>query len=223
MKTQKILTTATLLTVVILIIGSTVSGAAQSFSERNARAGITIGPGFSAGASMVTDSPEGFKVKPIFAWRVEANTTLPLTEAMNALMTLGVDSRGTKFHLENNSDIYTDWRVTYFSLYPQFSFSGFSLGINLGIPVSASGTSGSRDTEVDLKDVPVMIEPRIGGVIPLMDEEVGWLSLILGGGYCINDFLDVGAGPDASGVSAHLGLRFEFLLPGTERHDAGEE
>ena len=210
---------------VIIIVGATVVAegiSAQDFGDRKARAGLTIGPGFSGGASMIIESAEGWKVKPVFAWRGEASATYPLTTVINAGLSLGVDSRGTRSHHFKIEDLYTDTRVTYFSLVPDFTFSGFSVGFNFGFPLSGWTTYVNGSTsDIDGKELPTLLEAQIGGVIPIVDDDLGWLSLTILGGFTFSELVDYPEPVDTFGdwrhVALQLGLRFEFLIPDTER------
>lgn len=216
---------AGLMSAILLLLLLAPDSSAQEFKDRESRAGLTIGPGFMGGASMIIESRETQKIKPIFAWRAGVHTTYPLNEVISAGLELGVDNRGTREHYFDNSDLYADTRVTYFSLYPNFVFGGFNLGFNLGFPLSASYTlaNGSSIDVSDTDELPLLIEPRIGVTLPLVDVKEGWLSLVFGTGFSFNPLIDY-PGPanivgDWRNVSAHLGMRFEFGIPGTERED----
>lgn len=209
---------------------------AQEFDDREARASLTVGPSIVTGASMTLGSPYGFNLLPVFAWRGGVHATYPLTDVISAGLEVGVDSRGTEVLLTDNSLSFNDTRVTYFSLYPNFVFSGFNLGFNFGFPMSAKTTAyrdlafsispdGTLNGEtLDISDtipVPVLLEARLGAVIPVYDGELGWASIVFGVGYSFTELIDQ---PDQSIIfgnwrtaSAHLGGRFEFAIPGTER------
>ena len=196
---------------------------AQTFSgDRNARAGLTIGPGFATGASMILDSPSGYKIKPVFAWTGEVSTTYPLTDVISSGLSLGIHSRGTRVHHFQNENIYSDTRVLFFTLYPNFTFSGFNLGFNLGLPLSGTETAytgASSDLSSNLLNT--MAELRFGGTIPIADDELGWLSVTILGGYSFSKLVDypdiVETFGDWRNISLQAGFRFEFLIPGTER------
>ncbi len=207
-----------LIAAVVLFVALPTLLDAQAWGDREARRGLTIGPGFQAGASMIQDSPEGFKIKPTFAFRADVHTTYPLVPTVAVGLGLGYDSRGTLLHVHDNDAISGTVKTAYFSIHPHFVFSGFSLGVNFGLPLgdpatSIGGVPGSGSEQ------PVMIEPRIEGIIPLVDDETGWASLVIGGGYSLSPLIDIDA-TDVSGdwhhFSAHLGFRYEFLIPDTQ-------
>ena len=216
---------AGLMSALFLLLLLAPGSSAQEFRDRESRAGLTIGPGFQGGASMIIESRETQKIKPIFAWRAGIHTTYPLNEVISAGLGLGLDNRGTREHVFNNSDLYADTRVMYFSLYPNFVFGGFNLGFNLGFPLSASYTTanGTSTSISDTEDLPLLLEPRVGVTIPLVDVKEGWLSVVFGTGFSFTPLIDYPEPTDFFGdwrnVSAHLGLRFEFGIPGTERED----
>lgn len=202
----------------IWILGS-LNIAAQDWDDREARAALTIGPGFHGGASMILDSPEGFEIKPTFSWKLEAHATYPFTPVISAGLGLGYEKRGTYLHVFDRPSDGKHLRIGYFFLHPHFSFSGFSIGTLFGFPVSEpEGLLGFGSND----DVLTMIEPRIEGIIPLADLEDGWFSLIIGGGYSVTQYFDYPTDDDFFGnwnhVSAYLGMRFEFTVPGTERN-----
>jgi hypothetical protein len=73
-------------------------------------------------------------------------------------------------------------KVSYFGIGPSLNASGFLLGLNIGIPLSASlegDFSGSPDTE----NYATFVEIRIGGMIPVYEDKTGILNINLMGGY----------------------------------------
>lgn len=216
---------------------TSLTATAQEFEDREARAALTVGPSITTGASMILGAPYGFNILPAFAWRAGAHATYPLTDVISAGLEIGADSRGTMVLATDNTLSYTTTRVTYFSFYPNIVFSGFNLGFNFGFPLSANTTtyqdpafSGNFDgslngTSRDISDtipIPVLAEARLGAVIPVYDGELGWASIVLGLGYAFSELVDQ---PDQSNIfgnwsnaSVHLGGRFEFAIPGTERN-----
>lgn len=219
-----------------LMMLTSITANAQNFEGRQARAALTIGPSITTGASMTLSAPYGFKINPVFAWRGGIHTTYPLTDVISAGLEIGADSRGTTVLAADNELSFTTTRVTYFSLHPNIVFSGFNLGFNFGFPLSANAThhttalttqpqeflDGVSQDISDTIPVPVLLEGRLGAVIPVYDGELGWASIVFGVGYAFNELIDQ---PDQVGIfgnwknaSAHLGGRFEFAIPGTERN-----
>ena len=211
---------------VAFVLGSITAHSArgQGFEGRQSRAGLTIGLGGSGGATIIVDAPDLQKISPAFAWRGEVSATYPLTPVIGANLVFGIEGRGVKTYYFDNSMLSTDWKVNYFSLYPSFTFSGFNLGVNFGVPLGATATPYTGIT-ADIADdrVPTMIEPRAGGVIPLVDDKIGWLSLTLLAGYSLTELIEPTVSELNTGnwknASLQLGVRFEFGIPGTERQD----
>lgn len=202
---------------VTFFLGTTLS--AQDWGNRVSRLGLTIGPGFHGGASMIQDSPEGFKIKPTFAWKADVHTTFPLAPTVSVALGLGYDSRGTVLHIHDNANASGTTDMGYFTIHPHFVFSGFSLGTVFGLPIGEGSSSIGGFAGMG-GDPPMMIEPRIEGIISLHDDETGWVSLVIGGGYSLTPMIDVEASEffgDWHHFSAHLGLRYEFLVPDTEQ------
>lgn len=203
--------------------------AQTDYSSRKATSFLTVGLGLAGGASMILDPPEGSKVGPIFAYRITAETGYPLSPSISALLGLGLDNRGTRLRSFANTDVYTDTRVGYFAVTPGFSFSSFYIGMNFGFPMSGGYTSKSgpgaaeqsRDmTDAEFEKVETLLEPRIGAVIPIINNKTGWLSLSVIGGISLNELIDRGevtadAAGDLKMVCGQIGVSYQFSIPGT--------
>lgn len=215
-------------TAVAALVASCLIGAASleaqtDYSNRRATSFLTAGLGFAGGASMTLSPPEGNKVGPIFAWRLTGQAAYPLSPSISAMMELGLDNRGSRERPFNNTDLYTDTHIGYFSINPGFMFSSFYVGMNFGFPVSGSYTNNGGT--VDMSDasfdkLQTIIEPRVGAIIPLMNNKSGWMGLSILGGITLNEIIDRGTvsssdDSDYHLVSAHLGLFYQFSIPGT--------
>jgi hypothetical protein len=217
-----------------LFITATSNSSAQTdYSNRLATSSLTVGPTTIFGASMIIDPAKGSKVSPIFSYKLSADATFPLTPVISAGLGLGYESRGTKIRAESNADIFTTTRLSYFTIYPNFGFSSFRIGLNMGLPLGGSFTSkfGAGTTEVvsDLTSsqqdsVEFLLEPRIGATVVLMEDKTGWLGLVISAGFSLNEMVnrgDVSAlGEDAGDfhmVSGHIGVTYQFTIPGTKR------
>ena len=199
----------------VLLVGS---AHAQTDYRTKATGMLTVGAGFAGGASLTLEPQEGEKVKPLFAWRLSADATYPLNPTVGAMLSLGLDSRGFRTHAHDNDDDYRDARLMYFSIFPAFKFSAFTLGVNFGLPMSATSTEETgTETDIDSDDVNTLIEPRLGVVIPVLDEDIGWLGITLGGGISVGDVVEPIANTEMSNqmVSGHLGLTWQFGIKGT--------
>lgn len=193
--------------------------AQTDYSNRRATSFLSIGPGFAGGASLAVDPPTGYKVGPVFSWRGTAEVAYPLSPSISAMMSLGYDSRGTAIEDANGTSLY-DTRTGYFSIQPGFVFSGFYIGMNFGFPMSGSVTTPDGTTtsftDAQLETVESVLEPRLGGVFTLINDKSGWLAMTVTGGYDLNEAKDPnGAVSFGKMVSAHLGVFYQFTIPGT--------
>lgn len=211
------------LLVLLVLFGAVTTASAQTDYRTKATGMLSVGIGFSGGASMAIEPPDGAKYKPSFAWRLTADGTYPLNPTVAAMLSLGLDSRGWRTHPTDDESSWSDFSVSYFSIYPAFRFSAFTLGLNIGFPMSASSSYYTGVTE-DFDEsrgssLQTMIEPRLGVVIPVVDEDIGWLGLTLGGGIALAPPYEV---PDNAPfndqmVSGHLGFTWQFGIKGTGR------
>ncbi len=202
--------------------------AQSDYSNRLATSYLTAGVGFAGGASMTLDPPLGLKVAPQFSYRITAETAYPLSPSISAMLGLGLDNRSYKVRNESNTDFYTTTHGTYFSVTPGFSFSAFYVGMNFGFPMSGSYSvkAGSADevttdmSDADFSKQLTLVEPRIGAVIPLMNNKTGWLSLSVIGSITLGEVIDRPAtsadnAGDYTMVTGMIGLSYQFSIPGT--------
>ena len=210
-----------LLFVLIAGVLSVATATAQTDYRTKSSGMLTIGAGFAGGASVILEPPPGSKTKPVFAMRLTADVTFPLNPTVATMLSLGLDSRGWRLHPHDASDAWTDTKISYFSIYPAFKFSAFTLGVNFGFPMGASTVNAAGQehdfTDAESNDLQTMVEPRLGVVIPVVDEDIGWLGLTLGGGVTVSDAVKVPSGAEVNfqTVSGHLGLTWQFGIKGT--------
>jgi len=116
------------------------------------------------------------------------------------------------------------YRAGYFFVEPGFGLSAFRLSLNVGLPMSLSMpdptglTTGSVTGSTDL--LATIIEPRIGAHLVLMENKEWWLGLQIDAGYSVNKFFkdvpdDFKGIESGNMVTAHLGLSWQFAIPGT--------
>ncbi|MCC7437802.1 MAG: hypothetical protein IT211_04830 [Armatimonadetes bacterium] len=195
-----------------------------NYSKRKATRNYSVGVGIAGGAGMIISPPDGLKVGPLLATRFGVDASLPVSGTVTPMLSLGLDNRGTELHAESNSDAYTLTKTSYFYLTPGITFSSFYLGLNIGLPMGGA-TELANGTSIDFSDADkdkmlTVLEPRIGAVIPVVDEEIGWLGIVFSGGYNLNPMFDYQEDlPDNAGnfqsVSAHLGITWQFAIPNT--------
>lgn len=195
---------------------------------------LSIGAGFGGGASMLLDPADNWKVTPVFAWRATVDASYPITDVIGAWLSLGLDRRGGEFYWYDDKELRERRMVNYFTLTPGINFRGLVLGVNLGFPMGGSRTyqNGAEDGERTLELDPdadglnMLIEPRIWGEIPVLDEEIGWLGIMVGAGYALSDMSErrdfmpgeiPGRTFSSNTASVHLGVVWMFGIPGTAR------
>jgi hypothetical protein len=226
--------------VVLLLAGASLQ-AQTNYSYQKASARMTAGAWVEGGISFdpnVEITEEAFTPELGFAFRASASVTYPFTSSIFGTLNLGLDSRSGIHRSSKNDDIRHGVKLSYFSIFPAVRFSAFILGVNIGLPMS--GTSISRldsslpETEVDIESVGgklnTMIEPRIGAILTLMDEQSGWLGLSIMAGYPVNNLVE-SVFDDINIISpvvtvttetrethiptVQLGLTYQFAIPGT--------
>ena len=171
----------------------------------------------------------------MFAWHGGADISYPLTPVITASLGLGLDHRAVEFHWQDYASASEERAIDYFYLAPGFQFSAFYLGLNIGFPVagvrkwtnSVDAATHSAELDNTADKLNVMMEPRIGAIIPLLEKEVGWLGLTIEAGYNLNDLSDeptFAPGPLQGGsislqtATLMMGVTWQFGIPGTNRN-----
>lgn len=99
----------------------------------------------------------------------------------------------------------------YLTLGPSLFMSGFVVGLNFGLPMSAE----SDGKELKTDDLGMMAEVRLGGMFPLLDSPVGRLNLVVNLGYMFSGTHKSGkysAADDFIPVPASVSLGFNYLF-----------
>jgi hypothetical protein len=205
--------------------------AQTDYSTSKATSYLTIGPSFSGGASMIFSPPEGSKVVPLFAWRGAADATYPLSPSIGAALGLGFEARSFRLRSPEDADSYTNTHYSYFMINPGFRFAAFYVGVNFGFPMSGSFASkagtveSSRDmTTAEFDSTNVLIEPKVGAVVEIMNDKTGWLGLTIMGTVSVSelakrgDVSSIDNAGDFHAVSGQIGLTYQFAIPGTKHH-----
>jgi hypothetical protein len=203
---------------------------AQSAPAASASAwALTAGPYFVCGPSLHLGAPADETIGSVFAFRIGVAARFPLAEHLAGTLDMGCDSRGIDRLSAGNEAVHTVTRVGYFTFTPGFAISSFWFGLNLGIPLAASQTvtAGSTHRSVSLSGdefnaVEYLIEPRIGATVTVFDQPRGRLDLMLGAGMTLNAIAlgDAAARDDSTArgdfrmVTGHIGLSYQFVLPG---------
>jgi len=217
---------------VLLVTASLALHAQSEYGNRTSTTALSIGLAFAAGASVSVEAPESWKTDPLFAWRLGVDASYPMTPAIAASLGVGIDSRAIEFHWHNDRAMWEQRRVDYLYVAPGLQFSAFYLGLNVGFPIAgirhwqSSADAGERsvDLETDADHLLFMVEPRLGAVIPVLEQEIGWLGLTLQAGYNINDMSEspeftpgsvAASTTSTQTTSIHFGVTWQFGVPGT--------
>jgi hypothetical protein len=218
--------TLLILTIVVLLTTgfSQFLHAQTDYSSRKATSRLGVGAGASIGIALPTGGslPDSIEAAPGFAFRGGINITYPITRTFGVLFNGGLDMRsiGKKVSGQSNSQSYG---VSYLFLEPGVSVSAFRLSLNIGLPSSLT-LPDSGFVPATKEDLEMMLEPRIGATLVLMDEKEWWLGLNVDVGLALNKLYkdnriaelvlekDV---PAMSMLSAHLGVTWQYGIPGT--------
>jgi hypothetical protein len=213
----------------LLLSGLFFSSGAQAqtdYSARKASSRLSIGAGAALGVALpagvtFADSSDA---APGVSYRLSVDIHYPLTRSFAAFVSAGIDNRGIGKRPKGKNDNLI-YRGNYFFIEPGVSFSAFRLSVNIGLPTGLSEPQENATGVAENRDYPgehlhTLIEPRVGGILVLMDTKDAWLGLQIGAGFALNKFYaDEFAIPDdipsAKMFSAHLGLTYQFAIPGT--------
>lgn len=202
---------------------------------------LTIGLGGSYGYNLATNTPPtGTKVAYLPGFRANVDATLPINSLLGFGLSVGLDNRSTGVYDVLDENLKINSNLSYLSVFPFLKISTLVVGVNFGIPKSNKleanqlllGNQTYELNSTDMENVEMMIEPRLGALAPLIDEEFGWLGLTFSLGYCVNKMYKSNATTpmtqlienskyfDGSLASAHLGLTWQFRVPIYERSRA---
>ena len=79
-------------------------------------------------------------------------------------------------------------KYSYFSVAPSLQYSYFLLGLNVGIPIRWSIRNSSKSVDFSSsygEDMVTNYEFRVGGVFPIIQNEMGRLNVFVIGGYML--------------------------------------
>ena len=100
---------------------------------------LEVGPFFTAGLSIFQgDVPDGAKTDVHFAFSGGALAMYSFHPHWGFGLALGYESRGMYFHEQANDTINETIGLNYLSIRPSIKFKQFLLGVNIGIPLSAT-------------------------------------------------------------------------------------
>jgi len=233
---------------VVGLISSAQLRAQTDYSYRGALSRLGIGLGASLGFAVpvgdlndtLLQGTPGRKIDeaaPGIAFRFGLNASYPFTRTVRGTVAAGLDIRnvGKKLREEDGTGTELDSRgynLQYFYIEPGVSVSAFRLALNVGLPMSGSqpvppplGKAG-ESMDIVSDNLEMMLEPRIGATLVLVDEEEGWMGLTIDIGFPLNKIFKettpsvpggyiAGDIPATRILNGHLGLTYQFGIPGT--------
>ena len=179
----------------------------ETTSRDSDRYRIYVGPYIHAKPSINTVVAEGYKtgvvfnsvpdfgVSTMFPFGVNSKIGFTLDLGHSSLG-YGIKPEDSKFQSDSTNFVES---YRYFNISPGFNFSGFTLGVNIGMPIGASmesergqSTHPLKAFPQDIKVIPeytdslaTLIEVRIGGAIPLIDNPSGRLTFNIQASYAL--------------------------------------
>jgi hypothetical protein len=168
-----------------LLLGVCLLVPAQSFSQDLKQ--VSIGPylGYRAGVSTVV-TPQGRKNGVGFNNIPEFGLTsyFPLTSQANIGIATELGYSTYSYLMISGRQDATEYKLShsYLTINPNFFFRGFFIGVNIGLPM-ASDYDG---TEIKTSKQETIAELKVGGMIPIYQDESGELNLVIMGGYFLS-------------------------------------
>lgn len=126
------------------------------------------------------------------------------------------DANGGKEATDDQIMIYS---VHHLQIAPAFHIKGFVLGLNLGFPLSAQYANKSGTIKEDFKTTDQfsgLSEVRIGGMIPLIEDETGVLNLNIFGAYALSG-ISANDNSSSNPTPASLSIGLSYLLHVSDR------
>ncbi len=90
------------------------------------------------------------------------------------------------YNVESNADGNTyKVMLSYYSFTTYFKFDFITMGFNFGIPASAKA-----EEKLDVENIKILTEFRLGFIYPLLNDETGRLNIFLNAGYMLTGIYD---------------------------------
>ncbi|MCL5991939.1 MAG: hypothetical protein M1419_07545 [Bacteroidetes bacterium] len=114
----------------------------------------------------------------------------------------------------NNSGNLKTSSINYFTLGTNIFIYGFTTGLNFGIPISGNIEYPYTEKTKTTDDMNLMVEFKIGGMIPLYYDETGRVNLIIQFGYFLTEQLneDYTGSYNHHPASGAIGVSYLFNL-----------
>ncbi len=194
-----------------------------------------VGAGATLGASIFNGTvPEGSKTDIHFpAYLIQAMGIYSFHPYWGAALGIGYETRGMFFKQQNVTEPNVDFTLNYISIQPSIKFKQFMLGVTIGVPTGASVkyTPGSglpvQTTSVGKDTMNTLIDIRIGGMLPIVENDAGALYFLINASWNLSDAFNQGfgtPGQTSGGLvtkspihTIQLGLSYLFA-PGGKTH-----
>jgi hypothetical protein len=136
------------------------------------------------------DSPDGIKNAYTFSSMpdIGAQIYVPFGTETNLGATLDFAylNHGYKMHVWNDKEDNWSDKLSYFSISPNIHISGFLIGMNIGIPLSASSDIAANHKyfyEYSSDSLGLMLDIHVGALVPIVKTEFGRLNLYVQAEY----------------------------------------
>jgi hypothetical protein len=116
-------------------------------------------------------------------------------------------------------------QFSYFTISPNLHIYGFMFGVGFGFPMSTYSDNDKIKSSLNTGDIATMIDVRIGGIIPVYEDETGRLNININGGYYLTGLFKgdktlLGLYNFKGSLNPHpawmsLGLSYFFNIPNT--------
>lgn len=179
---------------------------------------IKVGPFITGKGGVNTIDPpqgikNGFAVVPLPDFGVSVFFPFTPNDQTGAVLDLAYSSYAYQLKIYANEDVNWVERFSYFNIGPSFYFSGFTAGLNIGIPMGGQISESKNSPQKDIKseDMAMLLELKIGAMLELVNTPVGSLNFIIQGGYALSNLYkseSLRFNPQPAQLS--LGLNFLF-------------
>lgn len=179
---------------------------------------IKVGPFITGKGGVNTIDPpqsfkNGFAVVPLPDFGVSVFFPFTPNDQTGAVLDLAYSSYAYQLKIYANEDVNWVERFSYFNIGPSFYFSGFTAGLNIGIPMGGQISESKNLPQSDIKSeyMAMLFELKIGAMLELVNTPVGSLNFIIQGGYALSNLYkseSLRFNPQPAQLS--LGLNFLF-------------
>ncbi len=138
------------------------------------------------------NTPNGVQNGVLFNGIPDFGLTSYIPLAENGKLGISADLGYTTYAYDlkptGNEDNRWSTYLHYLTIGPSLNISGFIVGFNFGLPLSGKITynnSTTKDFDIESDDMAMVVELRLGGVIPVYSNANGRLTLNIEGGYAL--------------------------------------